>query len=584
MASRALLLSQSLLALSFLALTAAAQETPSSDLPVGRPIQLGAPEFDPSGAGPAGLGPADLGPPEPLPSEIASMQPSGIEAEELTQLDGWSVSALSRSQGALPANLWAGTDGTQLAALLQRLPANYGSPAAQALATRVLLSGGDAPSGNTLEAMRKRFEALGRAGLADPLSILAAGAAGSTSDPTVAQFAAQAELARGRRADACARGRAASSDEPSTFLLRLRAYCAAATGDRAAADLALELTNNVSDQAWYRAAAAAVGGAPAARTTAARYDSSLNAALSIAANLRPGPNPLANASNLAVLTVARAEAAPQPVRTQAAALAVRRGFLSPAEARPIMRAAPATATNLPAIATALRAVEAAPGSLAAATAIAGVLRQSTAPADFTAVARFFKDDIANLQAAPNAGAALDFARAALAAGDVELATRLATAANQAGVAPAARAPYEAALALARRENAGALALAAKRRIETAPAPGRAGATRDAMILAAMGASLDAQAQAFVAASPAQTGAAADPALLASLNAAAQRHAIGETGLLAVAASGEGPARLNAQSLVQILTALRQSGLEDHARAFAIEALLAGAPAAAPPAR
>jgi hypothetical protein len=474
-----------------------------------------------------------------------------------------------------------------LASLLQRLPANYASPAAQALALRVVLSGGAAPSGDAQAAMRARFEALGKAGMADALSTLAAGAGPASSDPAIAQFAAQAELARGSRAAACARGRAAATDEPSTFLLRLRAYCAAATGDRAAADLALELARSsggpAADQTWYSSAIGAIGGATAPRALTARYGSSLDAAISLGANLRPpAANPLANASNLALLALARAENAPQPARAQATALAFRRGLLSPMEAHSIFNATPATlTTNVPTILTAMRQVQAAPGTLQAATAIAGALRQSSAPADFSAVARFFKADIAGLQAAPNAAAALDFARAALAAGDVTLASRLTLAANQAGVSPAARAPLEAALAVARNENPQTLGLAAQRRADTAMGPARAGAARDAAILAAMGAALDPTTQAFLQANPPTGGVAADSGALASLISAAQRGSVGEAGIAAAVAVGDGPARVNVDALTQVLRALRQAGLEDHARAFAVEALLAGAPSAPP---
>ena len=574
MASRALVLSLSFLALAAAASAQEAIKTNPSDMPT---------EAYPGGTGgmAAPIGPLEP-PPVPLPSEIGSAPPSNIESGELNQLDGWSVSALSRGQGGLPDNLWAGTDGTALASLLQRLPANYASPAAQALALRVVLSGGSAPSGDTQEAMRKRFEALGKAGLADALSTLAAGAGPAAADPAVAQYAAQAELARGSRAGACARGRAAETNEPSTFLMRLRAYCAAATGDRAAADLALELARSgpAADQAWYSSAIAAIAGAPAPRSLMARYGSSLDAAISLAANLRAPANPIANSSNLALLAIARADNAPQPARAQATALAFRRGLLSPAEARTILRATPATQTaNVPAILTALRQVEAAPGSLAAATAIAGVLRQGASPADFSAAARFFKDDIAGLQTAPNTGAALDFARAALAAGDVQLASRLSLAASQAGVAPGARAPFEAALAVARQENPQTLGIAAGRRIDTAAGPARAGAARDAMILAAMGASLDSNAQTFLQSNPATGGAPANAEALSALISAAQRGSVGEAGIAAALAAGEGPARLSAESLAQILRALRQAGLDDHARSFAVEALLAGPPGA-----
>src|SRR5262249_6841230 len=157
---------------------------------------------------------------------------SGIETQQLTQLDAWSVGAMSRSQGGLEPTLWSGTDPVALTALFDRLPVVYESPAAFALARRVLLSGGTAPQGDAQAAARKRFEALGKMGAADELAIMAAGTGSGLSDPVIAQYAAQAELARGRAPDACARGRAAQVDPPPPFILRLRAYCAAQSGDR----------------------------------------------------------------------------------------------------------------------------------------------------------------------------------------------------------------------------------------------------------------------------------------------------------------------------------------------------------------
>ena len=220
------------------------------------------------------------------------------------------------------------------------------------------------------------------------------------------------------------------------------------TGDRAAADLALDVARAAgADDAWYTGAIAAAGGAPGARPPAARYDNSLSTALSLAAQLRPGPNPLANASTLSLLALARAENAPQPQRAQAAALAYRRGALTAVQARAILRATPAEITSaLPrlrgrAAPSASRARLAGRGG-----AIAGLLRQAAAPADFIASARFFKDDIAALQNAPDQASALVFARAAVAAGDAALAQRLMASARQAGVAEASLAPLDAALA------------------------------------------------------------------------------------------------------------------------------------------
>ncbi|MGQ0533865.1 MAG: hypothetical protein ACT4OF_14420 [Caulobacteraceae bacterium] len=517
----------------------------------------------------------------PVCAYAQSNQPAPIEQQQLGELNVWTVGALSRAEGALPNDIWNRTDPAFLALVLDRLPAVYDSPAMQMLARRVLLSAAEAPRGDATAAARRRVEARGKMGAADELAIMAAGAGASASDVAVAQYAAQAELARGRRAEACARGRNANVGEQAPpFLLRLRAYCAAVTGDRAAADLALDLARqqNAAD-AWYTGAVAAAGGAPGARPPAARYDNSLSAQLSIAGGLRPGPTPLANASTLALVALARAENAPQPQRAQAAALAFRRGALSASEARTILAATPATVSSgLPPIVPALRQVTAAPGSIEAATAIAGVLRQATAYPDFAAAARFFKDDIAQLQSAPNAAAAVLFARAALATGDAQLGQRLVASARQAGGDEAALAPLDAALVAltGARNDQGAMAM--QRRIDNAPRQQARAAARDVAILAALGAPADGSVQTFLVANPPQGGARAESGAMLALASAVERGAVGEGALLAVAAAGEGgPARLDAESVERIVRALRGLRLEEEARRVAAEAILAGPP-------
>lgn len=519
----------------------------------------------------------------PLPALAQSNLPQPVESQQLGALDVWSVSALTRSNGALAPDLWRNSDPTFLAAVFDRLPTNYDSPAAQALARRVLFSGGEAPRGDAIEAGRKRFEALGRMGAADELATMAAGSGASLADVFIAQYAAQAELARGRRADACVRGRGAQfNTQPPAFILRLRAYCAAVGGDRAAADLALELARAANaDDAWYTGAVAAAGGAPSARPPAARFDSSLSAQLSLAGRLRTGANPLNNASTLALVALARSDQAPQPQRAQAASAALQRGAIPAAEARTILAATPAEITSaLPSAVTALRQVTAAPGSLEAATAIAGVLRQATAPADFAAAARLFKDDIAALQSAPDQAATVQFARAALINGDAQVAQRLLASARQGGASEAALAPLDAALAAMagmRRDNG---TVAMHRRIDAAGsgAANARAAARDVAILAALGAPVDGTVQRFLMANSPQGGARADAGAMLALAASVERGAVGEGALLAVAAAGEaGPARLDADSLARIVRALRELRLEDDARRIAVEALVAGPP-------
>ncbi|MEZ5960165.1 MAG: hypothetical protein R3C30_07005 [Hyphomonadaceae bacterium] len=518
----------------------------------------------------------------PVCAYAQGQAPAPMEVQQISELNAWSVSAISRANGALPGDIWSRSDPAFLAAAFDRLPANYDSPATLALARRVLFSGADAPRGEGADAAaRQRFEALGRMGAADELATLAAGAGSAATDPAIAQYAAQAELARNQRAQACNRGRAANvGEQVPPFLLRLRAYCAAVAGDRAAADLALELARaqNAADT-WYSGAVAAAGGAPAARPPAARYDNSLAVQLSIAGGLRPGPNPLTSASTLALVALARNEQAPQPQRAQAAALAFRRGVISAQEARTILAATPAEITSaLPPIVVALRQVTAAPGSMEAATAIASALRSATAYADFAAVARFFRADIAALQSAPDAGSAVLFARAALAAGDAQLGQRLVASARLAGAEEAALAPLDAALVAYTISRNAQGSMAMQRRIDRAgPQQGR-GAARDVAILAALGAPLEGSVQTFLLTNAPQGGARADSGAMLALESAVERGAIGEGALLAAAALGEGgPARLDAESVTHIVRALHALHLEDEARRIAAEAILAGAP-------
>lgn len=528
----------------------------------------------------------------PVCAYAQGQEPAPMEVQQIGELNAWSVGALSRANGALPGDIWNRSDPAFLAAAFDRLPATYESPATMALARRVLLSGAEAPRGGDADAAaRKRFEALGRMGAADELATMASGAGSAATDVAIAQYAAQAELARNQRAQACNRGRAANvGEQVPPFLLRLRAYCAAVGGDRAAADLALELARaqNAAD-AWYSGAVAAAGGAPGARPPAARYDNSLAVQLSIAGGLRPGPNPLANSSTLALVALARSEQAPQPQRAQAAALAFRRGVLSAAETRTILAATPAEITSaLPPIAVALRRIQplpagAAPEAVSAvalenARAIADVLRQSTAYADFAAASSFFRADIAGLQSAPDAASAVLFARAALAAGDVQLGQRLVASARQAGGDEAALAPLDAALVAltGARNDQGSMAM--QRRIDRAGAQHARAAARDVAILAALGAPLEGSVQTFLITNAPQGGARADSGSMLALASAVERGATGEGVLLAAAALGEGgPARLDAESVERIVRALRGLRMEDEARRIAAEAILAGAP-------
>jgi hypothetical protein len=122
------------------------------------------------------------------------------------------------------------------------------------------------------------------------------------------------------------------------------------------------------------------------------------------------------------------------------------------------------------------------------------------------------------------------------------------------------------MAVRRRIDAGASAAAAKR-----------AAARDVTILAALGAPLDGEVQSFIVQNPPQGGARAESGAILALASAVENGEVGDAALLATLAAGDGPAKLDAESLDRILRALRAVRLDDEARRFAVEALLAGAP-------
>jgi hypothetical protein len=148
---------------------------------------------------------------------------------------------------------------------------------------------------------------------------------------------------------------------------------------------------------------------------------------------------------------------------------------------------------------------------------------------------------------------------------------------EAGVEAAALAPLQAALGAYRGPRGSNARFAATRRIDAGGASMARGAARDVVILGALGFELDSTAQAFLLSNPPQGGERADAGMMAILRAAVERRALGEALLLVVAASENGPALLDAESLAQLIGALRALGFEDEARRFAVEALLAGQP-------
>jgi hypothetical protein len=494
-----------------------------------------------------------------------------IEVEVETLFTAWNVGAIGSTNGGLPRTLWNQSDPDTLALLFDRVPGDFASPAARSLARRALASVGEAPSGDSLLASRRRFEALGRMGATQDLLIMARPSA-VANDTVIAQYAAQAELAQGDLAGACGRAAAAGSG----FLLRLRAFCAAIEGNVGAVDLALALSRESGEarDQWYEQALGMLGGVNPARAIPARYDTTLNTWASLATGIAPGRNPLTQSSTLALLTLAGEDRTEPRLRAEAALLALARSALEPSRARDLFRAALASGDgrNVPALSLAIAQSEALPGGIEAATAAHAALAGARTPAEFTAIARILREDLMQLREVPGPSEGLVLARGAIAAGDSGTGLRLIELAQMLGAEQSAYGSLRAAAWAASPRLTDESALrTVRQRIDDGAGDGRA--MRDVMILQALGFPLDnAVRRAQLARAP-EGGRPADGAVLAALLAASDAGSMGETALLAAIACAPGPGQLDAHSVWTILVSLRLVGLEDEAQAIAAEALL-----------
>lgn len=498
-----------------------------------------------------------------------------IEQGSLAELDPWAVGAVSRDQ-ALPRDLWRQSDPTALGLLFDRVTTNIGSPAGARLARQALLSPSQAPPGDTIIAARKRYEALARLGLADEIVSMVSGSGEAKRDPGIVLYATQADLARGRLNDACRRAEGINADTPPPFVLRLRALCVAAAGEKEAADLALEVARAAgANDVWFNSVIATINGVPPARAAVARYDTSLNAAASLAAKLRAPPqNGLLNASAFALSMVARDENATPALRVQAAAKALRQNTITPTIARAAVRGQGAV-RGAAVVASAVDEVEAAANPYAQALAIESGLKRAKPHGEFAAMARLFAPEIANMRAdVGTAPAAATFTRAALATGDYRTAQTWRAAADLAPANVPLLTILDLALAAGANDTTNVAAFA-DRRIELAGPAGARLASRDLRALVALGMPIGANAEAFLARTPAAVGRKPDPGLMAQLSAASARRAAGEVAIHAALALGDGAESLDATELVIVITAMRDAGIGEAARAVAVEAIIGG---------
>lgn len=182
-----------------------------------------------------------------LLSGTAGAQP--VEVTTLAAPDYFSIGA--RDTG-LSADLWRGASGETMRTVLPLLGAKPLSPAAQALARRVLATGGNGPqeAGQDAEMAGARIVGLISAGAVKDASAILARTSGLERSPALARAGAEASLLAGEDDRACAIADGLATGRDEIYWLRLRAYCETRAG-KAEAQLTFDLAQGVERDAVY---------------------------------------------------------------------------------------------------------------------------------------------------------------------------------------------------------------------------------------------------------------------------------------------------------------------------------------------
>jgi hypothetical protein len=151
-------------------------------------------------------------------------------------------SAGGRDTG-LGVDLWRGASPGVFKTVLPLLAAKPLSPAARALARRVLATGATAPDeiGHDPAIAGQRINALIALGGVKEANRILAKTSGLDRDPVLAQAAAESALLAGDETRACAIGGGLAEGRSDIYWLRLRAYCQLQRGDTGAAQLTFDL-------------------------------------------------------------------------------------------------------------------------------------------------------------------------------------------------------------------------------------------------------------------------------------------------------------------------------------------------------
>lgn len=503
-----------------------------------------------------------------------------IESDSMGDLSAWGQRYLSSEEPEFPTSLWRSSDDEVLLALLQSVRTSQLGPAERRLLRRIVLSPATRPRGELAEALlAERARLMLELGEARAAAALAPQLKEDPRGLDAETLAVDLDLASGQEASACARLEGPVRE--GEYWLKLRAVCAVLRENFAGAQLAIEVAEaqGLEDEWLIEAIFAASGDTP--NPPPARFDTGLNIALSSKADLDTTRIILSTDRPDLAAAAAKRPGVPDKIRVQLAEIASELDLITAEDRRDILLAHIEAMDYTPS--TEIEEVlwdltDPLASDEQRAERLAGVL-QSAAQTSLTRyrnTARLFLPDIQDLVQSPSTAIyALDYAKAAMIAGDRETALAWLSTLNFEGVEQPD--PYEVAMleavdVIAGGDDSPASLEAIQERLIGAVDSG-AREDETTLVLAAwtgLGLPLSPLGRDFVV-QVSDRGDRIAQGQVIGMKAAILANAIAETGLTVLVTTNGEVGRLAASDYASMLETLIALGAEDIARELAIEA-------------
>ncbi|MGV8998038.1 MAG: hypothetical protein ACOH12_13935 [Parvibaculaceae bacterium] len=296
--------------------------------PTSAPVQKPTSAFPTGNAAPQGA------PLQALPS-VPGQKSSGISMGDLGGVDASAAGLIGSSDGGFSTNMWANVSRTNVDQDLSTMPVGSGSPVANDLARRLLLTTATPPASQAsgLSLLAIRLDRLSAAGRPDLAAELGRGTLADTS-PSVAVARARASLALGDDKTACSElnnlpaGNDPAHDDLDAFSTRLSAFCQISSGNNAAANVTLDLAREEGyDDALFYSLAAEANDGLKLKAAAPKALDALDVRFYTLAKRALPDNAGKIADTAVVKQLAQNENLASPIRIEAAERAVEAGAL-----------------------------------------------------------------------------------------------------------------------------------------------------------------------------------------------------------------------------------------------------------------